>query len=468
MQSSSFREHLLMASAVLSTQKHQHFQSPNAERQLQECKWFEKNGYNAVVERLKAWPTRFLVDLLHYSCQVRPNLHTPSLRLTVIQIQYPSKVSVLAQQGKLIHQINAKYIQAILYTVQAREISLFCTAADLPKTAFPSKSPPSSPVEIKAILYKNVFQRYTELQQLVQALGGNTAADQTFAELLQKMTQKLIVLAPLAFEAMLFMNCLGTTSLPDQGPVMADEMSLSQIIDHTIALDPPQKPYSAFADMVLSAFSQISRTTDQEKIPQPVLSPTSTVNLLGKIVEGLRRQPKYDATQGARWIRCMLQVVLDQRDNQQVKTQNLQSSSTDSEAAVHINHNSTNFGYLIKLTDHGLLLARSNSTFPAEEIQWLATTLFNLAVDMYMAASSTAPSASNLDPRTTTKAEMGVGRPDGGPKVTGPQQWAKRAVEFADVLARNTSDMGGASGAGGKDTLANDLRARCKRFNWDV
>ena len=380
-----------------------------------------------------------------------------------MQIRYPANASLAVQHDQLIHQINAKYIRAILYTILARGVSNSSSAEELPKTAFCSRSPPSSPAAIKHILYKNVFDRYTDIQQLIQPPSGNTAVDQTFGELVEREKQKLIVLAPLAFEAILFMHCLRTTNASDQGPPMVDELSLHQVIDQTLALNSPRKTYSIFADMILSAFSRTSASSNQLESQQPVLPASITVNLLKKLVNRLRHQANYDIQQGTKWVRCMIQVILDQRES---NARNPPSDPTSAgDAAMHVNDDKKTLNILAKLTDQGLHLARSNHDYPIEELQWLATTLFNLAVDMYM--SSFPPTSDGSDARTSI-GNTGPARED---DVTSPQFWAKKAVEFADVLALNTTlgtTADGSGNTGDGDRLARTLREKCQRFHWDV
>ncbi|KIW65046.1 hypothetical protein PV04_07333 [Phialophora macrospora] len=439
----------IFKSAALSTQKYQMRQQQATELLLQESRWFEKTSYNTAVQYLKSWPARYLIDLLHYSCQ----------------IQYPANVPQGVYCDKLIHEVNSKYIQAILSTVQARSTTPLSTTEDLPKTSYSGKAPPCSPTDIKLTLYRNVFNNYTQIHSHISTLHGSTATNHTTKEVTGGTTQKQIVLAPLAFEALLFMQRSSTYGGPEQGPTAIDEPSLKQIIDQAMALNPPQKTFSIFADMVLSAGTGKLYQPDPGMSGPPVLPASTTVNLLGKLITGLRSYPSYDAAQGAKWIRCMIQVVLDQLETRAPKE--MKSSSSDSpDIAAAETHFKKNLSTLAKLTQHALIFARSNNTYPAEELQWLATMLFNLAIDLYLTSSSSSSASTSGFPDGTSKPETGESKATESDGDTQPEPWAKRAVEFAEVLALNTSTRN----KGGDDVamLVRTLRERCHRFKWDV
>lgn len=126
-----------------------------------------------------------------------------------------------------------------------------------------------------------------------------------------------------------------------------------------------------------------------------------------------------------------------------------------------------NLNTLAKLTEHALVFARSNGPYPAEELLWLATTLFNLAIDMYISSSSVL-----TDPKTVTNSDTATNRgTKSGENAMTAQLWARRAVEFADVLALGPLDGSNTIGSGperGDGILAETLRERCQRFKWDV
>lgn len=43
---------------------------------LGDCKWFEVTGFKTAVEHIHVWPNKYIIDLLHYSCQVSSRSHS--------------------------------------------------------------------------------------------------------------------------------------------------------------------------------------------------------------------------------------------------------------------------------------------------------------------------------------------------------------------------------------------------------
>ena len=302
------------------------------------------------------------------------------------------------------------------------------------------------------------------MNSLLITLRGAAGSNQNSEEIGETVTQKMIVLAPLAFEALLF---LPSSCPSEKGPHMINELSLFQIIDQTMALNPTHKTYSVFADMILSASTHCANHADHDMFGHPQLAITTTVNLLARLVNCLRSQPIYDSSQAAKWIRCMIQVVLDRLEAGGSDTRDPSGDSSGTSGTAEV-HDKKNLSTLAMLTEHALVFVRSNGAYPAEELQWLATTLFNLAINMYMSPSSSAPTGPRAasDTVTATITDRGT---NGGENPTTPQFWAKRAVAFADVLALGASTNSNGTGPRLDDgILARTLRERCERFKWDV
>lgn len=68
----------LTVAAARLTQRQQKSQLHIPETRLQEYKWFEKTSYNTAAKHLKSWPAKHLVDLVHYSGQVRTSSSSTS------------------------------------------------------------------------------------------------------------------------------------------------------------------------------------------------------------------------------------------------------------------------------------------------------------------------------------------------------------------------------------------------------
>ncbi|OAP63880.1 hypothetical protein AYL99_03107 [Fonsecaea erecta] len=431
----------IFKSAALFTQKQQHSKRATLEYQLQECRWLEKASYNTAVQYLQTWPAKYVIDLLHYSCQVH----------------FPAQAPIQVQDEKHIHDAEAKYIQAILYTVEARAAATAYPTENIPKTAYSGKAPPSSQTEIRSALYRIVFAKFSEIQSHGDALRESPNSALVKQEVLDAITQKVIVLAPLAFEAVLFLARTRTADVPDQAPLQ-DELSLAQMVDQMVQLNPPQKTYSIFADMILSASTTASDAPLPEQDPtRSVLPISTTTNLIAKLISGLRNHPNYDNSRAARWVRCVVQIVLDWRESRSHESPEKDSAREEK-----------GLGTVARITKHALNLARSapGQDYPTEELEWLAATLFNLAIDLYASNSESTTADSGTqdkgDKHQKPSKEVTTAAAAAAAAVTSPQFWAKRAVEIADVLAVDTA-RGGDAGM-----LAKLLRERCQKLHWDV
>lgn len=276
--------------------------------------------------------------------------------------------------------------------------------------------------------------------------------------MLEGVCKNVAAAALLAFEALLFINSCEHS--------MVDEVSLNQVVDQAIQLRPTMRQYSSLADMVLCAVSVVPTQEDgqEEQGTRSRLSPMTAAQILAKLIQRLRSHSDYDADAASRWIRCVVQIVLDGRCSDEEPT-----SAHDAEAlkTVHL------------ITQQALILARSGSDtnatmgrdeqnqYPTEELEWLSTTLFNLSIDLYI--SQTEPGTAPQEP------ELGgnIDSADTTPDIMNPQMWASKAVEFADLLAsptplshaqQNDAGVGGA----GRGLLARILRERCEGLGWHV
>lgn len=349
-------------------------------------------------------------------------------------------------------------LQAVLYVGEARSSSPSWTVEDIPKTSYISKSPPTQGA-IKKLLYRNVFDRFSSMQRKMQEVPRDDSRTT------ETMAQKLISIAPLAFEAMLFMT--GT----DAAAASHQDLSLPGLLDQIIKLQPPRKTFSCLADMILSAACPYS-VADDEAEDTPVQLPTSTVTqLLAKLIQGIRKQSSYDMSQASRWIRCVVQVVLD-RYRDEFRT----SDTEDDTGLTTVN----------TIVDQALGLARSavlppfsssssasspslhttaqvldhHEIYPTEELEWLATTLFNLSIDLYVSSGEAETGAESVDDLEKHNAgRESDGHLDG---YRQPQFWARKAIEVADLLSVNARPKGD----GGM--LTRLLRERCQSIGWEV
>ncbi|KAK6368275.1 hypothetical protein LTS17_010016 [Exophiala oligosperma] len=403
-------------------------------------------AYNCAVQNLKTWPARCIIDLLQYSCE----------------LALPSEIQASLRLEQLKHQFDAMALQAVLYVGQARSSSTSWTIEDIPKTSYLSKSPPSQG-DIKKLLYRNGFDRFLKMQLKMQELprGEAGTAEDTM--------RKVISIAPLAFEALLFMTATDPAA-------SHHDLSLPSLLDQIIELQPPRNTYSCMADMILSAACPCSVADAEGTAVAAVPLPTSRVTqLLIKLIEGISNQPDYDISQASRWIRCVVQVVVDRHGDE------VRIPGTEEETGLTTVH---------AVVEQALSLARSvvppcsstsqhkratvqappgRQAYPTEELEWLATTLFNLSIDLYVSTADAEGDDGNVD--LEGKHESARGQHAGDDDDDGeyfvdykrPRFWARKAVEVADLLSGHDGQPNGDGGM-----LSRLLRERCQSIGWDV
>lgn len=66
----------IFRSAVTLSQKASDRTVSSIALSIDDCKWFEWTSFQVALEHIKTWPTKYIIDLLHYSCQVRSENHT--------------------------------------------------------------------------------------------------------------------------------------------------------------------------------------------------------------------------------------------------------------------------------------------------------------------------------------------------------------------------------------------------------
>jgi tetratricopeptide (TPR) repeat protein len=152
-------------------------------------------------------------------------------------------------------------------------------------------------------------------------------------------------LMPLLFEAALHSN------LPDR------QNTLTHLLA-SLTLDSP-KAYAACADMVLTA----GMASDETQISMEV-----AVGLLNRIIAQVRALDGYDIKRASRWIRCVIQLIID--------TSAKSAGADPSNAAAGLS-------ILRDALDEAAHVVQ-DAGYPSEELEWLATTTFNLAVDLYV------------------------------------------------------------------------------------
>lgn len=460
---------------------------------FEECIWFEKTSFNIALQHAEQWPAKGIVDLLTHSSA----------------IVYPRTASEYQKSQQARHKLHIAFLQAIVLFKQARSWDSANTIEDIPRTSYHARSPPET-ARLQCHLYENVIARYHQLKAVI----CNSPDTSQIEDVEPDLKSKTAALLPLAFEANLFTALTDTLS----GTPLAT-LSLTQLIDDIPTVTNSFKTYAFFADLILST----ATLGDPSETP---CSPTSTrrpallpidhaISLLGRLITAMRSQDSsYDIVRAARWIRCVVQLVLDSRA--QTRTFTIQeaaargarggggepnpSSQDDNDVgddvplqlqliapiiaeAVQLAHASVTAveeeeqqhhrrhrheHTLTNTNDHdddlgeeddqeGVALQAQDLLYPSDELQWLSTVLFNLAVDLYV------------------QDEQGIDA----------QAWAARAVEVAEALAlveglqlqeaeegeganveERGTGTGNAAGNGRGSGLARLLREKARLAGW--
>lgn len=230
-----------------------------------------------------------------------------------------------------------------------------------------------------------------------------------------------IHLLPIKFEAGLH--------IPEQKSARkAKFIRLSEVVTKAVELNAPAKTYSTFIDMILCAVSEGKYNAE------PLIPIDTGANILYYTIKVAKGTDGYSVLLMSRWIRCLVQLVLGSSELES-KDENLKLVEGVVEQALTLaagehaqERDPENHDY-----DANMPHADVGEAYPAEELEWLATTLFNLGVDCY----------------ASQREELG-------------KEWAKRAVELANVLqmSKGVVERG--------RLLAGMLKTKMTELGWDV
>ena len=372
---------------------------------LQECRWFEVASFNAALQHIHSWPSKYVIDLLEHSQR----------------LQYPHADMCRHRQEKVQHEATILYLQSVLYLSEARSCVASRTVEDLPRTSYDVRSRPQA-TRLQDHLHRCAFDTYTQLQRLYGHLKDDI--DEQIEQLRLDVDGKVVMLIPLAFESALF---LASADVEHRLPF--NTITLTQLINDASQQDAPAKTYALIADLILSStLSQGPLSSPDPRNPIPI---TVTVELLGRVISAIRTQPEYDIVRAARWIRCIVQIVLDSHSTASSDHDLLHLITSIIDEALNLArdaaHSSTNGRTQHHITD-------DIEVYPSDELEYLSTTLFNLSIDFFVAEE---------------EKEAKV--------------WADKAVEVADVLALSPRNRGGDEGA-----LGRCLREKGARAGWTL
>ena len=362
---------------------------PNSQ-ESQKYRWLYEQAYTLAISVAGKGLAAYAIDLLYYASEL--------LR------KAPREDS-----GDSLRRADLLYLQAVLYLDLARGARKKDNTVIIPLTATTGSSDQQENT-LASILYKDTFDRASAIETIVIH-----AIDVAVAE---QIADRKINLIPAQFEALLEL---------DRFSEITNEVALIQVIQQAQKVGAPEKTFSLVVDLIISAALQgsIASESSEGQISPCQLSLPCAVMLLRKIIDAVRNLDQYDIPQASRWIRCVIQLVLDARP------------------AGNLDQVSSNL--LDEITAQAISLARSSlmdhaersTTYPADELEWLATVLFNLALD----AVATGHAGSEDE----------------------AERWARRAIEVARVLAVDGGRTASCSGA-----LLGLLQERCKRLGWEV
>ena len=166
------------------------------------------------------------------------------------------------------------------------------------------------------------------------------------------------------------------------------------------------------------------------------------VPLLCQIITIIRDNTSYDINQASRWTRCLIQSIFTSRNASQVNDLFATIDNLTAQAIILARDSITKYQESLELPSPGGLVRSANPStqlgtfYPSEELEWLATTLFNKAIDYYVEGND-----------------------------VHARSWAKRAVEIADVLGEMPDATGNGEGRNQR-ALGKLLRERVKELGW--
>lgn len=327
-----------------------------------DASWFEKSSFQLASLHIEEWRRNHTIDLLDYCRQL-------------CESQSGALTEATREETSIRRLHECLFLQAILYAKEARSMSSSYSVEDLPETSYNSQAKPKTS-ECREVLHKNVFNTFTTLNRRFKEIGTLDAKSSATVK------SQLHVLVPWAFEAVLFLN---VNSCLTNGTNF-DELSVQQFFQTIHELELPVASYAVVADILL-AFTAEDGDTHGVRLPR-----LSAANLFTKIIQELRRAPSYDIEQAARWVRTITQLIFDGLDTI-LASEGSKVSSTLSQHLEFLNTLIEQADNLVQgqhtQTKQRVTVKKSRS-YPVEELQWLATKMWNLAIDLYAGEHHTA------------------------------------------------------------------------------
>ena len=307
------------------------------------------------------------------------------------------------------------------------------------------------------------------LQQHTTDVQAGRESTKHYGNTMLELNSKRQVLLPLEFEAAMHQHL----NIPDPAITMTPN-NLSATISNAQHISAPRKIYALLADIVLSSTYRNGPQhgkdeTHRTSSSSPVLPLHTASALLIHIIQAVRTLPDYDAIRASRWIRCLVQLCLDQHRGHHCRKDTNQDNSAEHHAAKGPPKSPLTtvediIAQAVQLARQSLLNRtttvdpnsgkrnasdRKDSLYPAEELEWLSATLFNLGIDFYVSTNA----YPNDDQTSKSTANMGRKNEEVEAEAdaeTQARKWIRIAVEIADVLAEYARDEGGDKGLLGR------------------
>ncbi|ERF74169.1 hypothetical protein EPUS_03359 [Endocarpon pusillum Z07020] len=445
-----------------STARNEPRQAPDSESVCQnefsatEIMWFLVNCYNLAVKVASTWPASAVISLFDIV-----------IRITAHRICASTDL-----EGDAFMENNAR--KCLCHFA----ITVVCTA----------EARQHSDLDSKAKYYYKTLTAATEFAKTYKVLQQHTTDVQAgregtkhYGNTMLELDSKRQVLLPLEFEAATHQHL----NMPESA-ITTTPNDLSAIISNAQHISAPRKIYALFADIVLSSTYRNGPQHDKDETTKtlsssPVLPLPTASALLIHIIQAVRTLPDYDAIRASRWIRCLVQLCLDQHRGHHGQKDTNKDDSAEHHAAkgppksplttvediiaqaVQLARQSLLNRTTVVDPDSGKRNAGDGKdcVYPAEELEWLSATLFNLGIDFYVSTTAypndnkTSKSTANMDKKNDeaeTDAEAQA------------RKWIGIAVEIADVLAEYEREEGGDKGL-----LGRVLRGKVKEgLGWVV
>lgn len=316
-----------------------------------EWKWFHEQSFLVARTNAKVWPRKYIIDLLSHSRDLGPD----------------SASSTLNEEVRL---YDIAFLQAILLAAEARNITLHYSIEDLPITVYNSREKPQSH-ECRYVLYKRLFEIFSALRGHYEGITIKPP---------DNLTRQMHVLVPLAFEALIYVSCFDY----GRGESSFNQISVKQFLTDCKELNVPAATYALLADVLLT-FVRNQQPGISAHIPSPII-----INILGTVIDALRKNPTYNMEQAGRWLMCVAQLVFDDIDYAMSRDEKSQSrrcdkplnelSSVLDQLTVLLNATQPD-ATMESLVHAGQKRKRDAGVRPvylADEVQWLLTMTFNL------------------------------------------------------------------------------------------